>query len=340
MKFPIFTAASAAALIAVLLGAGTFWRIRSEIRAGTFEISAPKIVPDAAAHDGVPVGSVIDIFADAKTHFGLESELDVSFELPDGLEAAGTVGQRASIWGAARETRLHFRLVPFAKGEFSEIPVAVEAREKGSAEKRRVSFTIPAIRATLPETAPDAPIALATEFSDVPANAFSRAWIFAAALGAALLGAGIFLVLRRRKKAKTPPEIPAWTRAENELSALKTELAAGKIDAVAALARLSDIVRRYLTRRFGLSADAMTSQEFFVSMEKPDSPFPPEQRRFLREFLNAADLVKFAGISAAREQTESAIARAGTLVSETAPRPEAATGNSSETPESPRHGKL
>lgn len=352
MNFPrrkIFFLGLAAAGTLLLAGAGTlFWLARREIRAETFVVSAPRIAPDAAtdAARGVPVGTPVEISADAETHFGLEPALRLEFSLPEGLEAAERVEQETSRLGPLRRTRLRFALIPLAAGDFADASFTVEAREKDSGAARRVSVALPAIRAVLPESAPDAPLALVSEFGGDADDAFPRALFALGAAAAVLLGASAFFVFRRRRRrASAPPEIPPWTRAESELAALRVELDAGRIGSVAAVARLSDIVRRYLARRFGLSADAMTSQEFFVSMEKPDSPFPPEQRRFLREFLNAADLVKFAGLAAGRERTDAAIARARKLVAETTPPP--ASEKSASAPAakpSPRavsrHGKL
>ncbi|MGN0835035.1 MAG: hypothetical protein ACI4QA_04305 [Candidatus Spyradosoma sp.] len=346
----IFFLGLAAAGALLLAGVGTlFWLARREIRAGTFVVSTPRIAPDAAtdATRGVPVGAPVEISADAETHFGLDPALRLEFSLPDGLEAAERIDRETSLLGPLRRTRLRFALIPLAPGDFADASFTVEARDGDSGETRRVSVALPTIRAVLPESAPDAPLALVSEFGDGADEAFPRALLALGAAAVLLLGAAVFFVLRRRRlRALLSPEIPPWTRAESELAALRGELDAGRIGSVAAVARLSDIVRRYLARRFGLSADAMTSQEFFVSMEKPDSPFPPEHRGFLREFLNAADLVKFAGLAAGRERTNAAIARAGTLVAETTPPPALPEKNASAPAATPpprgasRHGKL
>jgi hypothetical protein len=57
--------------------------------------------------------------------------------------------------------------------------------------------------------------------------------------------------------------------------------------------RLSDIVRRYLEIRFGLRSPELTTEEFVEELAKsPD--LVRSHQRLLREFLNRADLVKFA----------------------------------------------
>lgn len=351
MNFPrrkIFFLGLATAGTLLLAGAGTLLELaRREIRAGTFVVSAPRIVPESAADAtrGVPVGAPVKISADAETHFGLEAPLRLEFSLPDGLEAAEDVRQETSRLAPLRRTHLSFALIPLAPGNFADAAFTVEAREKASGAVRRVSVALPAIHAVLPESAPDAPLTLISKFGDDAAGTFPRTLLMLGAVGAALLGAAAFFAFRRRRRALPTQEIPPWTRAENELAALRGELDAGRIGSVAAITRLSDIVRRYLARRFKLSADAMTSQEFFVSMEKSESPFPPEQRRFLREFLNAADLVKFAGLAAERKRTDAAIARAGTLVAETTPPPvseksESAPAAKTSPRDASRHGKL
>jgi hypothetical protein len=57
--------------------------------------------------------------------------------------------------------------------------------------------------------------------------------------------------------------------------------------------RLSDIVRRYLELRFGLRSPELTTEEFVEELaNSPD--LVRSHQRLLRDFLNRADLVKFA----------------------------------------------
>jgi hypothetical protein len=57
--------------------------------------------------------------------------------------------------------------------------------------------------------------------------------------------------------------------------------------------QLSGIIRRYLENRFGLRSPELTTEEFLDELAKsPD--LVRSHQRLLREFLNRADLVKFA----------------------------------------------
>lgn len=72
---------------------------------------------------------------------------------------------------------------------------------------------------------------------------------------------------------------------------------------------LTMVVRRYVQRRYGIRAPHLTTQEFFDELR---TRAPQSTARFaeLRRFLDAADLVKFAGVQATPEMADDATARA------------------------------
>ncbi len=79
---------------------------------------------------------------------------------------------------------------------------------------------------------------------------------------------------------------------------------------------LSTIVRTYLEARFQLRAPEMTTDEFLRSLNQTEV-LTAGQKEFLKDFLNACDLVKFAKFSPPPQEAESAWNKARQLVMET-----------------------
>ena len=119
-----------------------------------------------------------------------------------------------------------------------------------------------------------------------------------------------------RKKQITKPE-NCWESALREMETLRVRVQNNSISLEQAITQLTDIVREYLENRFSLPIVRLTTEEFLVKLEKPDSPLKDQDRKFLKSFLMAADYVKFAGVSAESEMFRQALERAEKLIMET-----------------------
>ena len=85
---------------------------------------------------------------------------------------------------------------------------------------------------------------------------------------------------------------------------------------------LTMVVRRYLERRYGIRAPSLTTEEFLVAAKDSDALPPPTVGR-LGAFLEASDLVKFAGVQTSVEASAKAAGTARAyLLAETEPPPE------------------
>ena len=73
--------------------------------------------------------------------------------------------------------------------------------------------------------------------------------------------------------------------------------------------RLTGIVRQYVEDTTGIRAPEQTTEEFLRDM-RSRTVFPPERSVQLAEFLEAADLIKYAGQQPGEGQIDQAIARA------------------------------
>jgi hypothetical protein len=116
-------------------------------------------------------------------------------------------------------------------------------------------------------------------------------WILAtvfAVAAAALYGVRVWTAWRSRMRRRSAYEV-----ATGDLDALIMAPRPNEHQMDDFFVRLSGIIRRYLEDRFGLRSPELTTEEFLDELAKsPD--LVRSHQRLLREFLNRADLVKFA----------------------------------------------
>ncbi|MCD4824022.1 MAG: hypothetical protein K8S55_05405 [Phycisphaerae bacterium] len=129
---------------------------------------------------------------------------------------------------------------------------------------------------------------------ELPAEpTYTWVWITAGgASAAALAGMGAFVFLRLRRNRSLKAHL--W--AIRQLDKLKRDrlIEAGLVQRY--YYRLSDILRQYILRRFALAAPKLTTAEFLAELRET-AGFDDEQNELLRQFLTAADMVKFARVT-------------------------------------------
>lgn len=136
-----------------------------------------------------------------------------------------------------------------------------------------------------------------------------------------LAALAVYLILRRRKKKKAGPAMTIREIALDAIRRLRERVERDRGSAAAALAELTDIVRHFLENQYHLRAERQTTYEFLRELNRADSPVPEGDRKFLRSFLEAADMVKFARFAADSEIFENAAARAERLIAGPGPDP-------------------
>jgi len=118
-------------------------------------------------------------------------------------------------------------------------------------------------------------------------------WLLAALVAVAAcsyFGIRALVIWRTRSLRRS-----AYDVAKADLDTLLMAPRPGAREMDAFFVQLSGIVRRYLENRFGLRSPELTTEEFVE--ELADSPdLVRSHQRLLREFLNRADLVKFAHV--------------------------------------------
>lgn len=143
-------------------------------------------------------------------------------------------------------------------------------------------------------------------------------WPILAAVAAILAVAGAFWWLLRRRAAAPPAApLPAEVWALRALAELdpQTWFPAGRRKEF--YYRLTEIVRAYIEKKFGLAAPEMTTEEFLTSLSRDRSALPYDPSR-LREFLRACDLVKYAAFEPQPEDGAQAVGTARAFVDATA----------------------
>ena len=130
--------------------------------------------------------------------------------------------------------------------------------------------------------------------------------------GVALLATVTLLLWHRRQRKYTPAESALIKLAQLEQRDL---LAAGETHVFYCC--LTDIIRHYIEDRFGYRAPKQTTSEFLSAVQREDLLCDKHQAP-LQEFLQVADMVKFACHSPSRDEAAAAIGKARQFVHDTA----------------------
>lgn len=141
-------------------------------------------------------------------------------------------------------------------------------------------------------------------------------WIITAVI---ILAAIILWIFLRKAPGTAAAETPAWQQALDSIAELKESMQLKKISPEQAIGKLTDIVRAFLEKQFSLRAERQTTPEFLESLKKDSSALDLEQRRFLKEFLSSADMIKFARLPAEESLFEQTSQRAEALIKHAIP---------------------
>ncbi len=282
-------------------------------------------------------GSPVDVRLDQKLEapeevaIGAPMELDLEVDHPTGAEARLEPDLERSRWqlvetrrsepsGDARTTtRITAVFQVVRPGDTTLAPQTVRV----SAEEDRETIR------TNPETvrvvsAIDKPEEASFRGPRPPQPVWQRdwtlAWIGGGLLAVAAVALGVLGFLRRRRSDEAeaeldrPPEEVARERL-NEL-AEAGHLEHGEV--MVFYVRLSEILRRYLGRRYGFPGTELTSAEILERLEASAALDAPQVEQ-IAEWLRDTDLVKFSGLVPSRDKAERQLERAAALVDETAP---------------------
>ena len=122
-------------------------------------------------------------------------------------------------------------------------------------------------------------------------------WITLALAVAAGVVAGIVAAVRYLARRVREHRMSPIERAWAELDRLLKKGLPGRGRYTDFYVELTMVVRRYIQRKYGISAPHMTTEEFLRTAKPSDE---------LRQFLESADLVKFAGVEATPDMADAA----------------------------------
>jgi hypothetical protein len=149
-------------------------------------------------------------------------------------------------------------------------------------------------------------------------------WMALALGGVLLLGAIVWLIVKYRSRIMpllggAGPPLPPHVEAIRRLEALKNQKLPQNGRHKQYYSGITDILRTYLSRRFGIGAMEMTSSEILSAMETPRDAGEVDRKRYgdLRNLLSTADLVKFAKFVPDESDEEAAWYNAYYFVEET-----------------------
>jgi len=214
---------------------------------------------------------------------------------------------------------IEYTLEPVFAGKLSILPVAVrftDNREKGDGKEHTIEsegLTVE-VKSVIADQAVslDAlePDALPQE---LPQTTPPLVWWLTGG-AAVLLIAVVAVLLLRRKREEQPLEKQYTPRelAYLELQAIiDNDLAASDVKLF--YVELTGVVRRYIERSTGIQAAEETTEEFLRDMNS-SSRFASEDRQRLQQFLESADLVKFAGMQPRATDIEESFDRAKAFI--------------------------
>lgn len=132
--------------------------------------------------------------------------------------------------------------------------------------------------------------------------------VVAAAAGLLLLVGLVIWLVRRARRAKT---LTPRERALGAINDLRRE--GGEADPYAFGVRISDALRAYIRDQHGLDAITRTSLEFLETL-RDNAVFSENEKAALAEFLESADLLKYARQEAGAEEIQTMLSIAERLV--------------------------
>ena len=205
-----------------------------------------------------------------------------------------------------------YTMEPTRAGSLTIAPIAVhfqDGRPQGDGQRHTIESDAVKVEVStiLLDEAPSlAQLRPATGPLELKSSNRSAVWWILS--GLAMTAAAVFVIWRRRRAIATEPVLTPRELAWRELDQLTAQRLADT-DVKLYYVQLTGIVRRFIERSTGIRAPEQTTEEFLREIAGHDRFASDEQRR-LREFLEAADLVKFAGFQPHPHDVEESFERA------------------------------
>jgi hypothetical protein len=249
------------------------------------------------------------------------SQPEVEIKVPAFGQAVGDFlirdyTERPAAAGDGNVRHVHYQLEPAHAGKHLIRSVSIEFvdRRRGTEGRREPALieTDPLEVNVTSEFGDGAP-SLANLEPMVPPQpvpqVFASRWVVGSGLAGLLAILAVVLVRRRRRRPIEPRRQTPEEFAQAALSQLLAENLPERGLIKEFYLRLTGIVRQYVEDATGIRAPELTTEEFLRDM-RSGALFPPERSARLAEFLEVADLIKYAGQHPVEGQIDKAIERA------------------------------
>ncbi len=261
----------------------------------------------------------------------IQHDLGIVLEAPDDPEAFAPLDlidvrepSTREIAGGRSETRFEYELAAFLIGDVELGPLSITAT---GAEVLRVEPASIVVESVVP---PDAPLQFRDLKAPLQASAGPPRWIWAALFMAGFAAISVFTMALARVPTLSRPPVSVTEHIEPEEDAQEVILVAfidleeaGLLDSgelIEYYTRLGARLRRYLSKRFHVSASAMTPSEIEEQLDA--TAMNKLAVRQAVSTLEQCQAVQFAGYEPARERAEADLVAAREVVrltSETEP---------------------
>lgn len=201
------------------------------------------------------------------------------------------------------------------------LPEFVYVSESDTARSNILTLNVVPVQVTADDPiAGFAPVAApeGKKFTDAIPNWLADYW-WVILLVILLAGAALWALQRYKKEGTVLPKKPQPTPYEtamHDLRVLKTKNLWEQGLEKEYFTRLTDILRIYLDKRFGINAMEMTTREIMDRLYESDIK---DKREYMRQILNVADFVKFAKVRPLPADNIAAYENAVKFVEETKP---------------------
>jgi hypothetical protein len=264
--------------------------------------------------------SVVRLDRDVLLTLRITAPTNLTVKLPSletrakGFTVSGSYDGHPVITGGKSYFDRNVRLTPRISTEYRIAPMAVTWKQPGTG---------------LEQWFPTKPVVLASEplVKDAPgkdiAAALGPVWIYPglkgftgytlAILGLAALGYGAWRLFRKIRRAVLLRRMSPRERALFELAELMARDLIGHDRVKEFYFELTMIVRLYIERAHSVRAPEQTTEEFLATVSQ-DPRFSREVVKRLRDFMQAADLVKYAGLRPESTSVDTAVTTARTYI--------------------------
>jgi len=314
VKIAIMIVTAAVVLLLLALG-GAYWQARS----GDADAV---VVATAIAPEALHIGEEIYVDVTIELPWHRQPTAHNTIELPDGLQLLDSEAQAMTRMGFGTwQWTVRLQLQAYGFGPFTDLQAQIEVAPKRDNTDTVVTAAIPqlVIVPRLKKGDENAQLTTGDELSDAFLKEARNPWVWVGVVAGVVLILSLIVVaivrlLRRRPEILAPLPKP-WVVAEKAMERLAEQVEQG-MDAEDFFVELTDIVRTYIESVSDLPATEQTTPEFLEALKLSDK-LSADHRLLLMDFLNAADMVKFARAAADQQQIINALKSARQFVIDT-----------------------